>query len=165
TTPVLTVRTPAPTPFTPPIVLDEVPNDNPPVSNAGPVTLPETPPAPATDTHGTAPPAPTLPLPRPSVITSPRWLRQPTIDQMQRSYPARAIEAGTGGRATINCRIVIGGGVTDCQVVSQSPPGEGFGPAAVQLSRYFLLDPRTENGQAVDGARVTIPLNFQPPAG
>lgn len=162
---VLSVRTPEPTNFTPPTVLDAVPNDLPPVSNPGPVSLPEAPPAPPAETRVATPPAPPPAPPRPTVVTSPRWLRQPSVSQMQSAYPARAAEAGIGGRATINCKIVLGGGVTDCQVVSQSPSGEGFGPAAIQLSRHFLLDPRTENGQAVDGARVTIPLNFQPPAG
>ena len=46
-------------------------------------------------------------------------------------------------------------------MLSESPGGYGFGRAAMQLSRHFRLSPRTVDGQAVEGALVTIPLTFQ----
>jgi protein TonB len=38
--------------------------------------------------------------------------------------------------------------------------GAGFGAAAIKLSAYFKMSPRTEDGQAVDGGAVQIPIRF-----
>ena len=120
----------------------------------GPINLD---PAPAPDTTGTATdPTP----PTPAVIRNPQWIRQPSAAQMERAYPSRAAEAGISGRAVLSCSVQANGDVSGCSVASETPQGEGFGRAAVSLSRYFRLSPRTVDGQAVEGARVTIPLTF-----
>lgn len=120
----------------------------------GPISLD---PGPAPEVPGTAPdPTP----PAPAVIRSPQWIRQPSPAQMERAYPRRAATDGTSGRVVLNCRLTAGGEVTGCSVASETPAGEGFGRAALSLSRYFRLSPRTVDGQAIEGARVSIPLNF-----
>lgn len=114
-------------------------------------------PGPAPETPGTATdPTP----PTPPVIRNPQWIRQPTAAQMNRAYPERAAEDGIGGRAVLSCVVARGGNVGDCVIVSETPQDQGFGRAAMSLSRYFRLSPRTVDGQAVEGARVTIPLTF-----
>ena len=99
----------------------------------------------------------------PRVITNPSWLRQPSGDQLSRAYPDRALEAGVSGSAVLNCRVETSGRVSDCAVVSETPGNQGFGRAAMGLSRYFQLNPRTVNG-AAEGSRVNIGLRFAPPA-
>lgn len=120
----------------------------------GPINLD---PGPAPETPGTATdPTP----PSPPVIRHPEWVRQPTAAQMERAYPRRALSQELSGRAVLSCSVLGSGEVTACSVVSQTPAGAGFGDAALSLSRYFRLSPRTVDGQTVEGARVTIPISF-----
>ena len=96
----------------------------------------------------------------PAVIRNPTWLRKPTGDQMERVYPRRAAEAGLSGRVSLRCAVTVSGTLTDCSVISETPAGEGFGLAAIKLSRHFRMNPGTVDGQPVEGAQVNIPLQF-----
>lgn len=103
------------------------------------------------------------PAPRPpSVIRNPSWARQPSGEQMMRAYPERALVAGVPGSASLNCLVLPGGGVTDCNVTRETPGGYGFGRAAQGLSRHFRINPRTVDG-AAEGSRVAINLRFTLP--
>lgn len=103
------------------------------------------------------------PAPRPhSVIRNPSWARQPSAAQMMRAYPERAVAAALPGSASLNCLVLPGGGVTDCNVTRETPGGYGFGQAAQSLSRHFRINPRTVDG-AAEGSRVAINLRFTLP--
>lgn len=118
--------------------------------------LPE--PGPVVTTTEAAPPPP--PAPVPAVIRNPSWVTRPTAAQLARLYPDRAAERGVRGAVTMECRVAAQGSVNGCVVLRESPTGYGFGEAALASTRYFRLNPRTIDGQAIEGARVHIPMGF-----
>lgn len=120
----------------------------------------------ATDPLSTTPPKPLVialaePPKLPHRITNPSWLSQPDARAMSRYYPDRAERMGRAGAATISCVVSANGAVGPCTVLRESPSEFGFGDAALKLSRFFKLAPRTEDGQPVDGGTIEIPIKFQ----
>lgn len=98
--------------------------------------------------------------PKPKVIQNPDWIRKPSAAQLADAYPPRALLRGLAGSATLLCTVTIDGDVRDCKVVAETPEDSGFGPAALKLSRWFKVRPETQDGEAVDGALVRVPLQF-----
>ena len=96
----------------------------------------------------------------PPVITNPHWLRQPTADEFADAYPPRALIAEKSGFASLACTVTASGALTDCSVAEETPAGWGFGAAALSLAKRFKLVPRQEDGRAVGGAMIRIPIRF-----
>ena len=98
--------------------------------------------------------------PHQRVIRNPSWLQRPTGRQLADLYPRIAAERGISGGATLMCEVIGTGAVRNCAVIDESPKGRGFGEAALASARLFKLNPRTVDGEAVEGAKVRIPLVF-----
>ncbi len=91
--------------------------------------------------------------------TNPDWRIKPTARQLLAGWPAEAAKRRQGGKALMECVVSIQGALRDCTVVSETPPGLGFGHAAVALSSQFVMTPKMCNG-APRESKVTIPVNF-----
>ncbi|MBS0411093.1 MAG: TonB family protein [Proteobacteria bacterium] len=107
------------------------------------------------------PPRPSMP--KPPVLRRPDWARRPSAADMSRFYPEHAQRIGLSGSATIRCEVAASGGLQGCEVVSEAPANEGFGKAALKLSREFRMKPMTRDGEPVGGAQIRIPLRFALP--
>jgi len=170
-------RVPPPPPIVPPVK----PTTHPPTSQNPPIHRPLLDPPTGTETAPWAPnptgdplvgplthidpipvPDPVIEAPPkpPGVIRNPTWVSKPTAAQMERVYPTRPLEEGLGGRVVIQCAVTVSGTLSGCSVASESPAGKGFGSAALRLSKYFKMSPRTVDGAAVEGALVSVPITF-----
>jgi TonB family protein len=95
---------------------------------------------------------------------APDWLRKPTQRDLLAVYPTEAGRLAKDGKATINCLVSLQGALFDCTVISESPPGDHFGAAALALTPQFLMKPATLKGEPVVSA-ANIPINFKMPKG
>ena len=97
---------------------------------------------------------------REPVIIKPEWVRKPSGNDVTRLWPAAAARKGISGKAVLSCTVTASGTVSDCEVVSETPEGYGFGASALMLAGSFQMKPRTVDGTPVGGATVRIPLSF-----
>lgn len=89
---------------------------------------------------------------------APRIIRGPSPRDIARARPRGARGRGVVG---IRCRIRLDTGLDQCRVVSETPPGQGFGEAALsQLVQRFGFHPATESGVPVEGETVVVTVNF-----
>jgi len=99
-------------------------------------------------------------------LTHPTWLRTISADPDKPTFPEQAAKAGLKtGSATVDCVVAPNGALTQCQVISESTPGVGFGPMAQAIAQVFVANPWGEDGLPVDGAHVRMPIqmNYEPP--
>ena len=98
----------------------------------------------------------------PAGATPPDWLAKPPAAAVAHYYPELANDLDMGGLARINCRVSAHGLVERCRVVSEGPPGLGFGRAALRLAPLFRFRPATTLVTTVP-SQVVIPVRFVPP--
>ncbi len=98
----------------------------------------------------------------PHVIVNPEYARAPTEADYLAAYPPAALKARISGAAWIHCNVAIDGKVTDCTIISEDPPGLGFGSAAISLVTRIGSTPKTRDGEPVAGDFQTE-VRFSPP--
>jgi TonB family protein len=90
-----------------------------------------------------------------------RWASTPSAAEMQKAYPARALDRGVGGLSAITCKIAAAGDLTDCRVASEAPEAYGFGKASLAIARRFRLAPESAAALRGGGAgSVTLPIRW-----
>lgn len=90
---------------------------------------------------------------------NPDWLAMPDRDAMLRALPYAAIEAGKDGKVKIDCHVTPEGLLDHCVVVSEDPPGLGYGEATLSLAPLFRMKPAMRGGHPIE-SEVIIPINW-----
>jgi protein TonB len=94
--------------------------------------------------------------------TPPRFMRGPTRAEIVRTYPRAALAARQTGHVLLRCRIGLDTRLDGCRVVDETPPGAGFGAAALQAATAFRFRPPVVAGQARDDFIITVGVEFSP---
>ena len=95
----------------------------------------------------------------PQVVTHPVWLTRPSDSEFGAAYPDYALRHKISGEAQITCVVNVHGLLEACQVVSESPPDDGFGRAALLLAPRYSMTPILGPDGPI-AANVTIPISF-----
>ena len=74
-------------------------------------------------------------------------------------WPAGMRQAGVGGQVTLTCQVDVHGLAEWCRVAYETPPGKGFGAAALALRPTLKLTPRQGPDGPID-ALINIAINF-----
>lgn len=94
-------------------------------------------------------------------VTNPNWTRRPDGNDVFETYPLRARNEGLRGAAVLVCRIGDRGELKLCIVDREEPSGQGFGDAALKLSRVFRMRDKDEGGAPVAGRLITLPIIYR----
>lgn len=87
---------------------------------------------------------------------------RPTPQALQAAYPRYALERGWPGQAIVRCMVALDGRLHNCSVVSEDPPGRGFGAAARQLAEGSTTAfPRRVDNQPVADGYINVPYTFR----
>lgn len=106
------------------------------------------PPAPVV--HDDSPPAEAVAGPDGVLIRPPSWRVHPAPE-----FPQAAMRAGIEeGAVEIRCEVLATGQLGACEVLSETPEGQGFAATALTAAREARLWPRTVDGLATDGSIV-----------
>ena len=96
------------------------------------------------------------------VIVGPSWKALPGPKRVKEAYPDRAYKERLAGKVQLDCLITTDGWAADCQVLSETPQGYGFGGAAIRLVTANQLNPGTVDGVPT-AMRRKVPFSFTPP--
>ena len=80
-------------------------------------------------------------------------------------YPADAKAKGVEGEATLDCRRTLHGALTGCTLAAETPPGAGFGAAALAIAQRSRDDPTVAAPQdAIDNPHpIAFSFRLSPP--
>lgn len=91
---------------------------------------------------------------------NPLWLQHPNADDINKVYPRAALRNRDTAEVELVCKVNAESRLDDCKVKSETPPGMGFGEAALKLVPKFKMR-KTVKGQPVAvGTEATVPIKF-----
>jgi TonB family protein len=88
---------------------------------------------------------------------------QPTVGEINAAYPAGALARKVSGKVALSCLVTADLQLSDCQVKTETPQGEGFAAAAITLTPRYRVRETDQLGQRVAGRRIPIETIFLAP--
>lgn len=73
--------------------------------------------------------------------------------------PAHHCRVREDGLVKLQCKALRDGSLTACTVLSEDPPGKGFGDAALDSATRARIP--ADDNRPVDGATVVVPIRFK----
>ncbi len=90
----------------------------------------------------------------------PVWASTPSARRLSALYPARALERGREGEASVHCT-VLEGGALNCLRASEAPANSGFGNAALRVASKFRHASQRADGSVAAGTPVNLRVVFR----
>jgi protein TonB len=103
------------------------------------------------------------PSAKPTIIQNPDWAAIPSARGLLQVYPEQAWRKHISGHVVLACEVAVDGSAQNCEVRSETPPGIGFGRAALMFSRNFRFIPMRRDGVPIPGGKVVVPVTFTTP--
>lgn len=75
-------------------------------------------------------------------------------------FPQQAMDEGLSGRATVRCNATSSGVIENCEILSETPEGYGFGQSAVRIVQRGQLVPSAD-GQPYRDYQITVPFTLE----
>jgi len=94
-------------------------------------------------------------------LTQARWITTLDASKVQAVFPKQAADSGVkAGMGMADCLITADGHLAECKVAKEEPAGLGFGQSALLVAAIMQLNPWTDDGRPVGGARIKLPIRF-----
>jgi len=90
----------------------------------------------------------------------PVWTQTPSNRRLAETYPARALERGREGEASVHCT-VLSNGALDCVPVSEYPARAGFSGAALRVAHMYRHAQTRRDGTDAVGSPVNLRVVFR----
>lgn len=98
-----------------------------------------------------------------SALSNAPWLAAPLATDVAAAWPGSAPRDLREAQVRLSCGLQPDGLLGPCTILSEEPPGLGFGPAALALTHRFQLR-GDMNPDVLKKARVILPVTFENPA-
>lgn len=90
----------------------------------------------------------------------PEMTRLPTSSQFVSVLKRLGVKGETYGWSLLQCHVDETGTLAPCRVILEAPEPGVIGQIALELSAFMRVKPATEDGKAVDGGNIFVPINI-----
>lgn len=91
---------------------------------------------------------------------TPVWTAKASSEKVRAAFPKGATETGL---AIFDCAVDSGGKLVDCKIIKETPEGQGFGAAGLELVAYERVKTKDQSGASTVGRRLRTGFNILAP--